>query len=76
MPDFLGGSLNRELYNSEDPFCRDREPDDTRWNLDHFYSKLLKLESGMHTKTARAMARERSIVMKRYLLDLQREIEG
>lgn len=71
-----GGSLKRELYNSEDPFCKDREPDDTRWNLDHFYSKLLKLESGMHTETARAMARERSIVMRRYLLDLQREIEG
>lgn len=71
-----GGSLKRELYNSEDPFCRAREPDDTRWNLDHFYSKLLKLESGMHTETARAMARERSMVMRRYLLDLQREIEG
>jgi len=71
-----GGSLKRELYNSEDPFCRAREPDDSRWNLDHFYSKLLRLESGMHTETARAMARERSAVMRRYLSDLQREIEG
>ncbi|HSD56798.1 MAG TPA: phosphohydrolase, partial [Methanotrichaceae archaeon] len=60
----------------KDPFCRNREPDDERWNLDHFYRKLLKLESGMHTETARALARERSTVMKRYLSDLQREIEG
>ncbi len=71
-----GGSLKRELYNPEDPFCREREPDDERWNLDHFYRKLLRLESGMHTETARAMAGERSIVMRRYLADLQREIEG
>jgi uncharacterized protein len=71
-----GGSLNRELYNSDDPFCKNREPDDKRWNLDHFYSKLLKLESGMHTETARAMAGERSAVMRRYLSDLQKEIDG
>jgi uncharacterized protein len=71
-----GGSLNRELYNSVDPFCKDREPDDKRWNLDHFYSKLLKLEQGMHTRTARKTARKRSAVMKRYLSDLQKEIEG
>jgi uncharacterized protein len=71
-----GGSLKRELYNSEDPFCKAREPDDKRWNLDHFYSKLLKLESGMHTETARALARQRSKVMRRYLLELQKEIEG
>jgi uncharacterized protein len=71
-----GGSLKRELYDPKDPFCRNREPDDERWNLDHFYRKLLKLESGMHTETARALARERSMVMNRYLLDLQKEIEG
>jgi uncharacterized protein len=71
-----GGSLKRELYDPKDPFCRNREPDDEKWNLDHFYRKLLKLESGMHTETARALAGERSTVMKRYLSDLQKEIEG
>jgi uncharacterized protein len=71
-----GGSLKRELYNPIDPFCRDREPNDERWNLDHFYRKLLKLESAMHTETGRALAKERSTVMKRYLSDLQKEIEG
>ena len=48
-----GGTLGRALYNPIDPFCKNREPDDKKWNLDHFYRKLLKLESGMHTKTAR-----------------------
>jgi uncharacterized protein len=69
-----GGTLGRALYDPVDPFCRDREPDDKKWNLDHFYKKLLKLESGMHTKTARMLARKRSAVMKRYLLDLEEEI--
>jgi uncharacterized protein len=69
-----GGTLERALYNPRDPFCKTREPDDKEWNLDHFYKKLLKLESGMHTKTARELAGRRSEVLKRYLLDLEEEI--
>ncbi|HUS75488.1 MAG TPA: HD domain-containing protein [Methanothrix sp.] len=69
-----GGTLGRELYHPEDPFCRDREPDDKRWNLDHFYRKLLKLESGMHTKSAKKLAAERTAVLRRYLQDLEEEI--
>lgn len=69
-----GGTLDRALYHSEDPFCRAREPDDGKWNLDHFYTKLLKLESGMHTKSARKRAAARTAVLRRYLLDLEEEI--
>jgi uncharacterized protein len=69
-----GGTLERALYNPRDPFCKNREPDDKKWNLDHFYNKLLKLESGMHTKTARELAGRRSEVLKRYLRDLEEEI--
>ena len=69
-----GGALGREMYNPEDPFCRNREPDDGRWNLDHFYRKLLKLEAGMHTKSARKLAAKRTAVLERYLSDLEEEI--
>ena len=69
-----GGTLGRALYNPDDPFCRTREPDDGRWNLDHFYRKLLKLEAGMHTETARRMAEKRANVLRRYLRDLEEEI--
>lgn len=71
-----GGALRRGFYSPEDPFCNSREPDDSMWNLDHFYRKLLKLESGMHTKTAREIAGKRSEVLRRYLSDLKSEIEG
>jgi uncharacterized protein len=70
-----GGTLGRELYHPDDPFCRAREPDDGRWNLDHFYRKLLKLELGMHTESAKKLAVARTAVLRRYLLDLEGEIE-
>jgi uncharacterized protein len=44
------------------------------WNLDHFFRKLLSLESGMHTKTGKRIAKRRAAVLKRYLSDLQREL--
>ena len=69
-----GGTLGRELYSPDDPFCRAREPDDTKWNLDHFYKKLLKLESGMHTKSGKKLAAGRTAVLRRYLRDLEEEI--
>jgi len=69
-----GGTLGRELYSPDDPFCRAREPDDTKWNLDHFYKKLLKLELGMHTKCGKKLASARTAVLKRYLRDLEEEI--
>lgn len=70
-----GGTLGRRFYNAQDPFCESREPDDKKWNLDHFYRKLLKLESGMHTETAKRLAGRRAAVLKRYLSDLREEIE-
>ncbi len=69
-----GGTLGRELYSPDDPFCRAREPDDTKWNLDHFYKKLLKLEFGMHTKSGKKLAAGRTAVLRRYLRDLEEEI--
>lgn len=69
-----GGALGRPLYDPEDPFCRGRQPDDLRWNLDHFFKKILKLEGGMHTGTAKRLARRRGEVLRRYLSDLEEEI--
>ena len=69
-----GGAMGRKFYSVEAPFCKTRAPDDKMWNLDHFFKKIMKLESGMHTETARMIARGRAAVLKRYLGDLQKEI--
>jgi len=66
-----GGALWRGFYSQADPFCNYREPDDSQWNLDHFFRKLLKLESGMHTGTAREAARKRTAVLRNYLARYQ-----
>jgi uncharacterized protein len=70
----VGGAIGRPMHHPRDPFCLTREPDDKQWNLDHFYRKLLKLEEGMHTKTGKEMAGERTQVMKDYLEQMRKEI--
>lgn len=68
-----GGTLNRPLCDPDDPFCQDRAPDDSRFTIDHFYTKLLRLADTMHTETARDEARRRTAFLKRYLNELARE---
>jgi uncharacterized protein len=54
----IGGSENRKFYNVDEPFYRsDWDLDDMQWTLDHFQTKLLKLEDSMRTKTAKKIAR-------------------
>jgi len=71
----VGGSEMRSFYNPQDPFCRmGREPEDTRWTMDHFKAKLLKLEKTMHTDTAKRMAHERTRFMEAFLAQMEKEI--
>lgn len=71
----VGGSLNRDLYNTDDPFCANREPDDSEWTIDHFYKKLLKLPGTMNTPSARKEAERRARFMITYLEQLRDEID-
>jgi len=69
-----GGSLKRPFYNSDDPFCKKRNPDDNTWTVDHFFQKLLKLELLMNTKSGKIEAKKRTRVLKDYLKQLKQEI--
>jgi uncharacterized protein len=68
--------MKRPFYAPDDPFCRERSPDDKLWGVDHFYRKLLRIGEAIHTKTARAIAAERTAFMRSYLDQLAREIDG
>jgi len=70
----VAGSEKRPFYNTDDPFCKIRIPDDMVWTIDHFYKKLLKLESLMNTKSAKMEAKKRTQVLEIFLTDLKREI--
>jgi len=69
-----GGSLKRPFYNIDDPFCKKRTPDDNTWTVDHFYQKLLKLESLMNTKSGKAEAKKRTRTLKEFLNQLKQDI--
>jgi uncharacterized protein len=71
----IGGSENRTFYDADDPFgSSGRALNDRQWTLDHFHTKLLKLENFMHTGTAKKIARERTRFMRTFIRQLQREI--
>ncbi|MEX0861163.1 HD domain-containing protein [Nitrosopumilus sp.] len=69
-----GGSLKRPFYNFNDPFCKTRIPDDKIWTLDHFFQKLLKLESLMNTPSGKIEAKKRTKVLRDFLNQLKQEL--
>ena len=68
------GSLNRPFYNIDDPFCNKRNPDDNLWAVDHFFNKLLKLESMMNTTSGKIEAKKRTKVLREFLKQLKNEV--
>jgi len=74
----ITGTMKRkrqtQSYHPEDPFARWHELDDRVYMLDHFYTKLLKLEEGMSTDTGRALATRRSAYMRDYLQEFKMEL--
>ncbi len=69
-----GGKMDCTLYNQDDPFCYSRQPQDRKWTVDHFYSKLLKLNAGFHTQAATEEAQKRHNYMLGFLKQLESEI--
>ena len=49
-------AMRTPFYSERDPLCREREPDDKRFGLDHFFNKLLRIPDGLHTASARRLA--------------------
>jgi len=68
------GSLNRPFYNIHDPFCNQRNPDDSHWAIDHFFNKLLKLQSLMNTKSGKIEAKKRTKMLKIFLKQFKSEL--
>lgn len=69
-----GGSMGTPLYETSDPFAENREPDDRRYTLDHFYCKLLGLAETMQTKAGKVEAHKRTEFMQAFLQQLGSEI--
>ena len=70
----LGGSLDSPLYDMGDPFCEGRDPEDSVFTIDHFYTKLLLLADSMQTEAGHQEARRRTEFMLAYLQELALEL--
>ena len=70
----FSGSNNRPFYDPKDPFSKNRNLNDNKWALDHFYEKLLILEQKMNTKTGKLLAKKRTKVLKDFLKEIKNEI--
>lgn len=74
----MTGTLRRtpqtRSYHPDDPFAEQHQPDDRLFLLDHFFTKLLKLEHTMSTETGRRIAQQRTAFMRAYLEEFGREL--
>lgn len=70
----VSGALGRALYDPDDPFADERGLDDGRWCLDHFETKLFRLESDMLTETGQRLAQVRTSYMRSYIQELAKEM--
>jgi uncharacterized protein len=71
---YIGGRMRSALYDAADPLAQQRQYDDKRFTLDHFETKLFKLQEGFQTAAGRQMAQERTERMRRFLSELLEEM--
>lgn len=68
------GLMKRGFYSVQDPFCTGREPDDSKYTIDHFYKKLFKTVETLKTNSGKIEGQKRIQIMKTFLADLKNEI--
>jgi uncharacterized protein len=70
----LGTTMGQRLYDPAEPIPLNRQPDDRRYTIDHFYTKLLRLGGMMHTASGRAEAGARTAFIQSFLDQLSSEL--
>ncbi len=69
------GVMNISFYDYFDPFCKERSPNDKKYALDLFYTRLLIVKDRLHTKSAKMMAERRHEFLNKFILELRNEIK-
>ncbi|WP_082145890.1 HD domain-containing protein [Microvirga massiliensis] len=70
----VSGRLDRPIYDLADPMAENRPLDETRFALDHFWTKLLGLPETFQTRLGRELAAVRAERISKFILDLKHEI--
>ncbi|RLM16733.1 phosphohydrolase [Gibbsiella quercinecans] len=71
---YIAGRMGSSLYDAADPLAQHRQYDDSRFTLDHFHTKLFKLQTGFQTEAGRKMAASRTERMRQFLDNVLDEI--
>ncbi|MBX3270905.1 MAG: HD domain-containing protein [Sandaracinaceae bacterium] len=69
-----GTRMGAAYFHPEDPFAKARALDDTRYGVDHFFTKLLGLAATLRTEVGRAEARRRAGFLEAFLDQLAEEL--
>ncbi|MEM8730102.1 MAG: HD domain-containing protein, partial [Pseudomonadota bacterium] len=72
---YVAGQMRSALFDAEDPQALHRAPDDTRFALDHFETKLYPVAEALLTPAARRIAATRVTRMRGYVDALLSEID-
>lgn len=71
---YTAGRMGSALYDSDDPRAACRALDDRAFAIDHFRTKLLKLEGGFQTAAGARLARERTQLVADFLAAFESEV--
>ena len=71
---YVAGRMGSEIFSAEDPFGETRELNDSKYAIDHFELKLLKLPMMMKTEAGKAEANKRAKILTDYLNPLKEEL--
>lgn len=70
-----GALMKAEYFHATDPWAKNRPLEDTKYSIDHFFTKLLKLKDSFQTETGRRLAQERTAFLQVFLDQLKIEIQ-
>ena len=71
---YVAGRLDSSLFDAQDPLAEDRSLDDSKYALDHFQLKLLKLPDTMQTSAGKSLAVEGADYLRAFMCDLVHDL--
>lgn len=69
-----GGQMNAPFYPPEDPLC-EKGFITFRSSLDLFFTRLLIVKDTMHTDYAKKLATQRTVFLRKFLIQLKKELK-
>lgn len=69
-----GARMGTAYFHADDPWAKNRSLDDSRFSVDHFFTKLLALPATMNTERGRAEAQARARALEDFLANLEHEL--